>query len=64
MREAAVFGELLAAARIGNTDIRLDNDTRRAGVAVGGSPDGLNIWAMPGPEKISPMPAMLLVAGE
>src|SRR5437868_12144432 len=30
----------------------------------GSSEGGLNIWAMPGPEKISPMPAMLLVAGD
>src|ERR1700720_302101 len=30
----------------------------------GSSEGGLNIWAMPGPEKISPMPAMLFVAGD
>src|SRR5271170_1778159 len=34
------------------------------GSPLGGNPGGLNIWAMPGPEKIWPMPAMLLVAGE
>jgi len=34
------------------------------GSPFGGNPAGLNIWAMPGPEKIWPMPAMLLVAGD
>src|SRR5271155_2576657 len=34
------------------------------GSPSGGSPGGLNIWAIPGPEKISPIPTMLFVAGD
>src|SRR6516165_5394694 len=34
------------------------------GSPFGGNPGGLNICAIPGPEKISPIPAMLFVAGE
>src|SRR5580704_2300417 len=34
------------------------------GSPFGGSPGGLNIWTIPGPEKISPIPAMLFVAGD
>src|SRR6516162_8507603 len=34
------------------------------GSPFGGSPGGLNNWPIAGPEKIWPMPAMLLFAGE
>src|SRR6516162_10040773 len=34
------------------------------GSPFGGSPGRLNIWPIAGPEKICPMPAMLLVVGD
>src|SRR6516162_10711849 len=34
------------------------------GSPFGGRPGGLNNWAIPGPEKISPIPAMLPFAGD
>ena len=43
MREAAMLGEFLGTARIGDPDIRRDDDVRLRGSPFGGRPGVLNI---------------------
>lgn len=55
VREAAMFGELGMAPRVGDADIRRQNNVSLRGSPLGGSPVRLNNWPIAGPAKISPI---------